>query len=331
MATKVISKTQQQKNADIVLKAINEKWDIIRLSRYYGKTIAEMSRVLNYWVKQNSKFEAIFEERKWPLNISTGHIYTGSFHTEIISKQQDTAESTIILNLIERLLDSGKKEYPKSDKNNKIRAAMAGRLRILKKKYLDKVEIVEEGGSTVYGERRGSLSQYEHVFVRPVLGRRHSEMFMVETEKEYQILFGYNAKESIDETTKKIIPAHFVEESEKWFTKKEVLAGAVQKYNTKTNYTPISLAVSSTVEYQDKIISRSKLELNIDAEKTDKITEVHYISSDSLIAANKQTKKVAIRFSKILVTKKHRLRYSPGKWQGAVDNKFLISVNYDWK
>lgn len=200
--------------AQTLLTAMREKWTIVRLARARGQTIAETSRYLNRC--KNPQFRDIFESLNWPLNVSSGHIYIGSFSTKMGPDMDKVREyRTQIKNLISR----GQKFSKDTDKGKETRKKFYLYIKKVEKKILDLPHIV--GGSVVHGERTNHLKPGMHVFAKPIAGKAYSEIFLAKQDKEYLIEFGFNNK----------ITGKFEKKMELWLSKKDI---AQEKYKEDT-------------------------------------------------------------------------------------------------
>lgn len=226
--------TQKQSNKQVLLLAMREKWNIIRLSRSLGKTIAETSRELDRYSRKHPHLKEIFESLNWPLNVNIGHIYVGSFTTEMCPDINKVREyRTQIKNLVSR----GQKFSKNTERGQETRKKFYLYIKKVEKKIADLPNIV--GGSVVHGERLQILKPGMHVFARPIAGKAYSEIFLAKHTTQYLIHFGFRDKKTQE----------FQRQKSVWLSYKDINDGKHEEYlkrysryvntkKTRIKYTP---------------------------------------------------------------------------------------------
>jgi hypothetical protein len=204
---------ETNRQASILAQAVKERRNIVWLSRFLGKSIAETSRFLNQMARTNEKFRKLCHKLNWPLSISTGHIYLGS---PILAECPNFEREKLVLKTRDIL-----------NRAKKVRAKYRGPFLKYARKLIEKYSPMPKilGGSTNLGERQSLLKPGDHVTIQNLPHSRYCAIYKVIYQTLYEVEIG------IIENDK------FKRIRTEWFSKDKIKQGYVGDFARANNCT----------------------------------------------------------------------------------------------
>lgn len=275
---------------DVIISAIDKKWNIYQLSKMIGRSVADTSKLVDQICIANPHRAKQIRKLNWPRNINVGHIYTGSYSTPVISNPDLYKIDNEI-----RLLIKNKMISPNNDWLPKAKELIAKKHQILK-------ESPTVGGSICHGERLGHLKIGDHVFAQKLIGKPYSEIYLPISTKQYLFRFGYNLKrDNLIKEQRKAIKNQLNSPDPDFLANSKKRMAAIRKAGQNAIFTPSENKAAKQWFSKEDILN-DKL---ADYAKSNKYTWVERM-------------------------KPVRIVYTPGKMpQGTVLTKDLVSVNSD--